>query len=141
MKVENVARVTLQSAPFPTALQEVVDAIEYKAQWMFRLFNGDRGDGSAGLTLEILVFSPDSYQPTQERGVRHWFIVPAATYDSRAWTRWVFDRVIDVETHEACEFFKHQGLRPYAPNHGLGRNPYTIIERGTDADAKRRPGT
>jgi len=132
---------TLQRAPYPHALANVVAKIEYKKEFSFSLFNGDRGDGSFGLTLQIQCFTPDSYNPTRERGVNHWFIVPAATYDERAWMRWVFDRIVDVETHEACEFFKVQGVRPYAPNHGHGRNPYTIIERGTDADAKRRPGT
>lgn len=141
MNGHGVSRISLQSAPYPDALQRVVDRIQYKKQFSFRLFNGDRGDGTFGLTFEVLCFHPDSYAPERERGVRHWFIVPAATYDEHAWTRWCFDRVVEVETHEACEFFKLDGVRPYAPHHGHGRNPYVVIERGTEADAKRSPGT
>jgi len=40
-----------------------------------------------------------------------------------------------VETHEAMEFFKVDKHRPFAPNHGPGRNPYSIHERGSDLDA------
>lgn len=62
--------------------------------------------------------------------------VPPAAYDRRSWQRWLFDQVLLVEQHEACEFFQVDGRRPYAPNHGPGRNPYTIHELGTAADAE-----
>jgi hypothetical protein len=65
-------------------------------------------------------------------------IVPAASYDKRAWTRWVLDQVLLVESHECCEFFKLGGNRPFSPNHGPGRNPYSILEKGSVEDAKAR---
>jgi len=68
--------------------------------------------------------------------VNHYFIVPAATYDERSWQRWVFDQLVLVETHEVMEFFKVDKHRPFAPNHGPGRNPYVIHERGTEKDAR-----
>jgi hypothetical protein len=98
----------------------------------------DRGQGSKGLTLVIRTQGYDSYHP--ERGevyrVYHYFPVPPAAYDRRAWLRWLFDQFCLVELHEAMEFFVVDGYRPFAPNHGPGRNPYSVLELGLDVDAR-----
>jgi len=134
-------RVLSQTSPYPDVLTEMVSQVRYKIGWAFSLENRDRGQGSVGLTLCILIDTPDSYHPERRRQVMHYFIVPAAAYDRQSWRRWLFDRVLDVETHEACEFFKlvhaevagaGQVERPYAPNHGSGRDPYVIFEYATD---------
>lgn len=52
----------------------------------------------------------------------------------------MLDRIHDVEIHEMCEFFVLDGARPYAPNHGDGRDPYTIFEYADAAETARRPG-
>jgi len=124
-----------QQAPYPDKLAAVVHRVEYKENWLFTLVDIDRGQGSTGLTLVIRITTPDSYDPTQMRTVLHYMIVPAAAYDERAWIRWVLDQILLVEQHEACEFFKLDGKRPFSPNHGPGRNPYSIIEKGTYQDA------
>lgn len=124
-----------QIAPWPIALQELVEGLEYKPGWSFYLAEADRGQDSVGLTLQINVKGPDSYNPQSAISVLHYFIVPAVAYDKRAWMRWLFDQCVLVETHEACEFFKVDGERPFAPNHGPGRNPYSVLERGTEEDA------
>lgn len=130
-----------QEAPWPKALEQVVGEITYKAGWRVRLIDRSRSESSRGLTLDIIAPTIDSYgDGIQTRTTRHEFIVPAAEYDERAWTRWVFERFVDVETHECMEFFKLRGLRPFAPHHGDGRNPYSIIERGSTADARKHPG-
>jgi hypothetical protein len=70
----------------------------------------------------------------------------------------VFDRLVDIETHEAAEFFKlvTRGdgqrtpdfvQRPFAPNHGPGHDPYMVRELNTIEAAEttfrgeRREGT
>jgi hypothetical protein len=125
-----------QVAPDPVALAELVATLEYKPLWKFTLEELDRGQGSAGLTLCILITTQDSYRPERQRSVMHYFIVPAAAYDRRSWRRWLFDQICLVETHEAAEFFTVDGEKPYAPNHGPGRDPYTIHEVGTDEDRR-----
>lgn len=125
-----------QVAPFPTALKELVAKTHYKSGWRFMLDDIDRGQGSEGLTLTIQITVPDSYNPDALITVNHYMIVPPAAYDERAWARWLLDQVLLVEQHEACEFFMLGNERPYAPNHGPGRNPYSILERGTEEDAK-----
>lgn len=125
-----------QIAPHPVVLQELVARLVYKAGWTFSLYDLDRGQGSEGLTLVIQLDIPDSYKPEKSISVLHYMIVPAAAFDKRAWTRWLLDQIMLVEQHEACEFFLIDGQRPYAPNHGPGRDPYTIMDQGTQQDAE-----
>lgn len=135
-----------QTAPFPYALADLVKRVNYRPGWYFSLDNVSRdkdADGVSigyGLTLVITTRGYNSYKPSDGETYRvsHYFIVPAATYDERAWMRWLFDRLVEVETHECMEFFRIDKRRPYAPNHGPGRNPYSIIERGTETDAHTR---
>ena len=132
-----------QTAPFPHVLADLVSRVSYRPGWHFRLAEIDRdrdADGNvvgAGLTLDIVTLGRNSYrvEDGETYRVHHYFIVPAATYDARAWTRWLFDRLVDVETHECMEFFKLDGHRPFAPSHGPGNNPYAVRERQTETDA------
>lgn len=129
-------------APYPHELQALVDVCKLDPGWsVFLDPDLDRGQGSQGLTLVILTRGFDTYHPERGRayGVRHYFPVPPAAYDRRSWQRWLFDRYLDVLTHEGCEFFQVDGKRPYAPSHGDGNDPYMIRERGSDTDAQARP--
>jgi hypothetical protein len=125
-----------QIAPDPELLAELVKRIKYKNGWQFWLSDIDRGQGSEGLTLVINVTSPDSYKPEQTIRVNHYMIVPAAAYDERSWVRWLLEQILKVEQHEACEFFQIDEHRPYAPNHGPGRDPYTVMDQGLQKDAE-----
>lgn len=125
-----------QRAPFPDLLEGLINRLNYRPGWEFRLENRDRGQGSEGLTLMIVVETVDSYHPDRPFRVLHYMIVPAAAFDERSWCRWLLDQILLVEQHEACEFFKLGEHRPYAPNHGEGHNPYTIFDQGFQEDAK-----
>lgn len=149
-----------QTAPDPKPLIDLVAKLKYKPGWWFHLTDMDRGQGSEGLTLDIVTLTANSYHAevcdtcqsvVTDYRVHHYFIVPAAAYDERSWRRWLLDRLIDVESHEACEFFrfeydpsdhlpelgtKHHVFRPYAPSHGPGNDPYLIREVGTDLDQR-----
>jgi hypothetical protein len=132
----------IQTAPDPVELEDIVANTTYKQGWTFELADMDRDldeDDNVigrGLTLDITALTQDSYHPEHKRRTRHLFIVPAATFDRGEWQRWVLDRIIDVETHEACEFYQVGGTRPYAPHHAPGRNPYVIHELGSDLDVR-----
>jgi hypothetical protein len=132
-----------QKAPYPHELADLVSKLSYRPGWKFLLNDDlDRGQGSEGLTLQILSRGYDTYNP--ERGenyqVWHYFPVPPAAYNRRSWLRWLLDRLIEVETHEACEFFVVEGEgpndRPFAPNHGPGNDPYIVFQYSTERDAK-----
>lgn len=125
-----------QRAPYPEALATVVAAASYKG-WNLYLDDVDR-DGTGpyvgqGLTLAVFAQVPDTYTG-RSMGFLHYFPVPPYDYDQRAWTRWVFDRLVQIETHEAMEAFKIGDRRPFAPSHAPGSDPYTIRELATEQD-------
>lgn len=132
--------VMLQGAPWPAELAALVRGLELTTRpgWKVDLDNVDRGQGSKGLTLTVLIGGPDSYRPDLTIRVAHYFPVPPAAYDARSWRRWLFDRLADVDTHELCEGFTIGGAKPYAPSHGPGNDPYMVRELGTQADQEMR---
>lgn len=125
-----------QTAPFPDALKKLVDGLTYRAGWTFSLEDTDRGQGSEGLTLKILIVCADTYHPESRIRICHYMLVPPAAYDARSWRRWLLDQVLLVERHEACEFFQIDGQRPYAPNHGPGNDPYIVFDHATDEESR-----
>ncbi len=125
-----------QVAPDPKVLASLVEQLEYKAGWRFSLEDINRGQGSEGLTLIIHLTTKDSYNPDTTFQVVHYMIVPSASYNEASWKRWLFDQILLVERHEACEYFKIDGHRPYAPHHGPGFDPYQVFEIGTLEDAQ-----
>ena len=127
-----------QTAPYPAELKELVDGLSYRPLWRFSLGHTDRGQGSEGMTLCIVSRGYDTHHPErgENYGVIHYMPVPPAAFDRKAWTRWLLEQLLLVEQHEACEFFRIDGKQPFAPNHGPGRDPYTILELGSVADAK-----
>jgi hypothetical protein len=126
-----------QQAPFPKELADLVDRLQYRPGWEFWLEPVDRGQGSGGLTLDIITMTANAYHPeiTNYR-VHHYMPVPPAAYDERSWRRWLFEQVVLVETHECAEFFQIDGERPYAPHHGPGNSPYYIFEHADDIDRR-----
>jgi len=125
-------------APYPAELADVVANASYRPGWQLRLAHLDRGQGSEGLTLIVTSLGYDSYnvQNGETYRVNHYMPVPPAAYDRRAWQRWVLDQLLAIEAHETCEFFQVEGQRPFAPNHGPGRNPYVVLEMGRQEDAE-----
>jgi len=104
--------------------------------------------------LQITVHNIDSYHPDRKRGVIHCFLVPNASYDYRAWRWWLFQQCMLVQQHELCEFFRQSvatrkdsldildgEFKPFRPNHAAGRNPYQVLEVGTEEDAQAAPGS
>jgi hypothetical protein len=63
-----------------------------------------------------------------------------STIDEHSWQRWLFDRYVDVLTHEGAEMFVIDGERPYAPHHYDGADPYVVFET-TRAERLARPGS
>ena len=123
----------VQKAPYPEVLEALVENFVYKPGWTFDLVHIDRGQGSEGLTLDIVSQTYNSYHPEQGDNyhVHHYVIVPAASFNMVSWRRWLLDELVKIETHEVCEFFQLDGTRPFAPSHGPGFNPYSVREIGT----------
>jgi hypothetical protein len=124
----------------PQHLRDLVDSIEYKPGWSFGLAVAVDDDGSGGLQLQIVSDTPDSFAFDRRIRVRHAFLVPPASYSRDVWAAWLFDRVRDVETHEAGEFFRIDGVREFAPHHGNGEDPYRVWHVSDWATAAKSSG-
>jgi hypothetical protein len=90
--------------------------------------------------LYIFTHNRNTYRPDEIRHTRHEFVVPVATYHRAAWIRWVFDRILSIETHETTECFQVEGVRIYSPHHGNGWDPYTMWYDGHPDEQAKAPG-
>ena len=132
----NFANVNIQLAPYPDELSDLVRKLDLRPSWRADLAYVDRGQGSVGLTLSILITEPDAYHLENMRSVVHYFPVPPAAYDRRSWQRWLLTCVSQVSLHEDMEHFTVDGEKPYAPSHGPGNDPYLVREVGTELDQR-----
>jgi hypothetical protein len=116
-------------------LARLVPRITYKPGWTFELAEISRGQGCEGLTLMIGATVSDSFG-NGTVGVLHLMPVLPAAYDEESWIRWILEQILLVEQHEALEFFRVDGEQPYFPEHGPGRNPYSIAQIKTPEQAQ-----
>lgn len=127
-----------QYAPDPEELDDIIKNMAYRPGWTFDLKDIERdpedthGAAAGGLTFIVFTDVMDAYHPQMHRRVYHYIPVPAATFNRAAWERWVFDRLVEIETHEAAEYYQVEDRRPMAPTHGPGDNPYTVVQYATD---------
>lgn len=92
--------------------------LAYKPGWRFRL------GGPGNTMLCVYARTPDSWNPDRQRFTQHQFQIPPEGMTPR----WVLDRLLEIEQHEACEFFQVDGTRPFYPGH-QGDDPYELVER------------
>lgn len=112
-------------------LERVVDEAQCKPGWSFSLADED---GAKRLIITIDGF--DNYDPKRRFVVNHVHPVPAAvTYNERSWRRWFFEQCIRTMNHEIGESLRFNGVRPFAPMHGPGEDPYTVHEVRPESDA------
>lgn len=104
--------------------------LSYKPGWAFKIA------GPGGRFLCVFATTPDSNDPGRSRTTQHQFEIPDDLADDRAAARWVFDRLLDCETHEVGEFLRIDGRRPFMPNHQDEGSPYVRVERWPDAEAR-----
>lgn len=139
-----------QYAPYPVELEKLVGRLKYRPGWRFALRDVERDpedthSGSAGgLTFEVYALTMDAYHANlkMQRYTRHLFVVPAATYNAIAWLEWIGQCLDLIEQHERCEFmrlgngdsyeFNDEDMRPFAPLHGPGDNPYVVHHLASD---------
>jgi hypothetical protein len=100
---------------------DVVGSIGYRPGWRFK-----RG-GPGGRYLCVFVTSADTTRPDRERCTQHMFEIPAV--EGRELARWVFARLMDIERHEAAEWFRWDGRHVFWPFHQDEGSPYAAVER------------
>jgi hypothetical protein len=135
-----------------TVLAPLVNSTKALPGWSFEVTTNHEENDQ--YELQIMVRFTDSYHSDQNRVVVHCFLIPFASYDYRAWRWWLFQQCMLVQQHELSEFFRQSvatrrdapdvldgEFKPFRPNHAAGRNPYQVLEVGTEADAQAPPGS
>lgn len=105
--------------PEMAGLGTLIASVRYKPGWAFKIAGPDR------TLLCIYATTADSCGPGQ-RCTQHQFPIPASCDD---WERWLFDRLLLCELHEAGEFYTVNGERPFYPNHQDEGSPYDLVDR------------
>ena len=130
--------------PAGDPLPAMVRNFRYKDGWQFTLddignwlFSDPVFAGGNMRSLTIRVTTTNSLDG-KPASIRHSFPAPDdyQCYTEARLRRWLFDRVMDIERHEAMEFFKILGStakneKPFFPDHGT--SPYAVRDR-TSAD-------
>lgn len=101
----------------------LIETIAYKPGWSFKI------GGPGHRFVCVFARTVDSTAPSRERITQHMFELPDATGPDLV--RWLFDRLLDIERHEAAEFFRLDGDAPFWPYHQDEGSPYELVERMT----------
>lgn len=113
-------------------LEQIVNETKCKPGWSFRLVDDD-----GAKCLYIKIVGTNNYDNTKAFIVNHVHPVPITTYNAKSWRRWIFEQCIRTMHHEIGESlrFGDAELRPFAPMHGPGEDPYTVHEWRPESDA------
>lgn len=111
-------------------LRKVVSEAKCKPGWVFYI-----AEEEGALRLVIQIAGVDNYDHSKPFTVNHFHPVPQTTWHEGAWRRWVRDQCMRTMTHEIGEALNFAGVRPFAPMHGPGEDPYTVHEIRPERDA------
>jgi hypothetical protein len=116
-------------------LATIVRQTRCKPGWSFRL-----ADEDGAKRLVITIRGHNNYKDDEPYTVAHFHPCPVCTYNEKSWRRWIFEQCIRTMNHEIGESLRfggdgNDGLRPFAPMHGPGEDPYTVHEWRSETDA------
>lgn len=113
-------------------LERIVSETKCKPGWSFRLVDED-----GAMRLFIKIVGVNNYNHDEPFAVNHVHPVPIVTYNEKSWRRWIFEQCLRSMNHEIGESlrFGAEELRPFAPMHGPGEDPYTVHEWRPESDA------
>jgi hypothetical protein len=102
-------------------LADLLADFTYQPGWTFTLWHLE---GETVLAIDH--DTVDTNQPDTPRTIGHRFARFTEPADRPTARRWLLDRIIDVHTHEACEWFTEGDTRPYDPHHNYRQHAYQI---------------
>ena len=101
--------VTLKAffSPDEEPLQRLLNGFTYRPDWSFVIENGV-------LVVRALVIDTDNTGKIIP--LQFGIGLPSRVRPGFDWTRWLFDQIMEVERHEAQEFFKINGIKVFDPH-------------------------
>jgi hypothetical protein len=115
--------VGVDGAGFVTDPAPFVDRLVYKPGWSFKIGGPNRS------MLCVFATTADSLRRDRTRTTQHQFPLPQLPCTVADFTRWVLERLLQAEHHEACEFLTIDGFHPFWPHHQDDGSPYELVER------------
>ena len=97
----------------PNPVKELIKELTYKEGWKFEVVPPFYDYGHELLKVTVTTVDPKTKHPVD---VTHRRPIPPTIWPADFWSRWLLDQIIDIETHEACEFFKLGDRRPFYPH-------------------------
>lgn len=95
---------------FDHPLQQLLRRVKYRPGWEFSI----NEDGAVVVTAEVV----DSYDHSHTIPLVLRKFLPMHVRHDFEWERWLFEFVImEVERHEAREFFEVDGVKIFDPHH------------------------
>lgn len=94
---------SLQEEPLKKLLQKFT----YRPGWTFEVEAG---------TLIVRAIVIDTDDPTRTTPLSFAQIIPQYVPDDFDWTRWLLRKIMEIEDHEAREFFKIDGVKVFDPH-------------------------
>lgn len=113
-------------------LEQIIKVTKCKPGWSFRMV-----DEKGAKRLVIRISGVNNYDHDEPYTVDHYHPVPITTYNEKSWRRWIFEQCIRTMNHEIGESlcFGPDEVRPFAPMHGPGEDPYTVHEIRSEIDS------
>lgn len=90
-------------------LEELLRWFKYKPDWTFSIERG---------LLAIRAIVVDADDPKRVIPVTSYIELPRFVRDEFPWDRWLLDQIIELERHEAMEFFQVAGVKVFDPHKG-----------------------
>lgn len=110
------------------SLEGIIERLKYKPGWKFELENAGLFrplDWEQGIKAYLMVTCrvPDSFHPETivTIGQRHPVPPEMDWCDAGRIYHWLFQIIVQMERHEAAEFFQIEGERPFFPHHQEAR--------------------
>lgn len=102
-------------------LKKIIETIEYQEKWSFELTD----DIPTKFAIRILTRDSTGELDGDQKYL-HKFSIPFYDLTQEDLERYVFDRIMDVNFHEAMENFKVDGVAIFMPDHSETSNLYMI---------------
>lgn len=88
-------------------LNKILERFTYKPSWTFTICEG---------RLFIRALAPDTDDHTKIIPINFQTSIPRFRTPDYPWDRWLLDQILNVERHEAEEFFKIDGVKVFDPH-------------------------